>query len=105
MRERHRFVRARPNVVSVHQPMQLFAAQLDHVLLEQARPCKLLSALDDLAPQTESIDIPSEDLQRGVPLVGEQKAGVAERILLHHFTSNGGESVTSRTHVNRCTMQ
>ena len=57
MSEGHRFVRACPDVVPVHQPMQLFAGKFDHVLLKQARPRKLLSALDHLRPKTEVVFI------------------------------------------------
>jgi len=37
--------------------MQLFAGELDYLLLKQARPGELLPALDDLAPQTEVVFI------------------------------------------------
>jgi hypothetical protein len=37
--------------------MQLFAGEFDHVILEQARPCKLFPALDYLGPKTEDVFI------------------------------------------------
>lgn len=57
VREGHCLVRTCPHVIAVHQPMELFAGELDHLLLKQARPCELLPALDDLAPQTEVVFI------------------------------------------------
>ena len=57
MSERDRRMRARPHIIPIHQPMQLFAGELDHALLKQARPRELLPTLDQFMPYREVVFI------------------------------------------------
>lgn len=47
----------------------------------------------------------TSDLQGGISFVGKHEACLAEWILVHRFTSDGGKPVPSSSHVNRSAME
>lgn len=64
VRVSHPLMRPRPHIVAIHQPTQLLAGELEHILLEQARPGEALLRLNNLVIQSKPVHVPGQQLDR-----------------------------------------